>query len=99
MPKRKAQMLTISRLALLLAIGLLLAAPAARAMDDAPTPDERTRIESALRQMGFVSWGDIESQDDGGEWEVNDARTKDGSKFDLRLSGDDLWEMARRADD
>lgn len=86
-----------SLLATALATSLLLAAPIAMA-DDRPNPEERTRIEAALRQMGFVSWDEIEREDGGRVWEVDDARMPDGSKFDLRLAAIDLREIERKPD-
>jgi len=83
----------------LLFLGLMLAVPTAHAEDDHPTAEQRTRIEAALRQLSFVSWGEIERENDGREWEVEDARTADGRKFDVRLSADDLSELSRRVDD
>lgn len=86
-----------SLLATALATSLLVAAPIAMA-DDRPNPEERTRIEAALRQMGFVSWSEIEREDGGRVWEVDDARMPDGSKFDLRLAANDLREIERKPD-
>jgi hypothetical protein len=42
--------------------------------DRAPTPEESSRIEQALRGLGFVSWKKIELDD--GHWEIDDARTQ-----------------------
>lgn len=86
--------------AAVLAIGgsLLLSAPAAQA-GDAPTPEQRQRIESVLRQMGFTSWGDIEREDDGRKWEIDVARGADGRKYDLELAADDLREIRRKLDE
>ncbi|SIQ34990.1 Peptidase propeptide and YPEB domain-containing protein [Rhizobium sp. RU20A] len=63
---------------------LMVCAPltAARADRD-PTPDERGRIESVLKTAGYVSWGDMEWDDD--RWEIDDARDAAGKKFDLKL--------------
>ncbi|ROQ01623.1 YpeB-like protein with putative protease inhibitory function [Stella humosa] len=66
---------------------------------DDPSPEQRTRIEAVLQQMGFTSWGDIEREDDGRVWEVDDARGADGRKYDLKLSGTDLRELSRKLDD
>ena len=64
---------------------------------DAPTPAEQARIEAALRERGFVRWKEIEREDDGQTWEVDDAYTADGQRFDLRLSADTLREILRHA--
>lgn len=78
----------------------MVATPIAAAQaDDDPTPQERTQIEAALRQMGFTSWDDIEREDDGRVWEVDDARGADGHKYDLKLSVGDLREISRKRDD
>lgn len=68
-----------------LASGWILAAtlvvvPAAAPLadDDRPSPEERARIETTLRGMGFVRWGEIEREDGGRAWEVDDARAADG---------------------
>ena len=83
--------------ALLAATALPLAAPALAG--DNPTAEERPRIEAALRQLGFVSWDDIEKEDNGRVWEVDDAKLADGTKFDVKLSADDLREISRKRDD
>ena len=80
----------------LLAFGLFVPAPARAA--DAPTPEERARIEAALRTLGFERWGSIEREDDGREWEVDDAHMADGREFDVRLAADDLRELSRKPD-
>ena len=74
-------------------------AVAPRADDDRPSPGERARIEAALRGLGFVRWGEIEREDGGRAWEVDDARTAEGRQYDLRLAADDLRELWRREDD
>jgi len=80
-----------------LATSLLAGAPAAHA-DDRPSPEERSRIEASLRQLGFVSWGDIEREDGGRRWEVDDARMPDGTKYDLELASDDLRVIKQERD-
>lgn len=67
--------------------------------DDRPSPEERTRIEMQLRERGFQTWGEIERENAGREWEVEDARHADGRKYDLRLATEDLRELSRRLDD
>jgi hypothetical protein len=54
-----------------------------------PTADERTRIEQTLRSNGFVSWDDIELDEN--VWEVDDAMRTANSEgrresCDLELS-------------
>lgn len=64
-------------------IALLIAAPALA--DRMPTETERTAIEQTLRKAGFVSWEEIELDDDGPRWEVDDARAHDGRRYDLKI--------------
>jgi Peptidase propeptide and YPEB domain len=64
--------------------------------DRAPSPEERARIESVLREQGFKSWGEIELDDN--VWEVDDAVTADGSKYDLKLNSNDLSVIKREQD-
>lgn len=71
---------TLSAAALVLVAGM-----PAWADDRPPTPAEQAQIERVLRNNGFVSWEKIEFETDDGLWEVDDARTKDGREFDLKL--------------
>lgn len=48
--------------------------------------------------MGFERWNGIERENDGREWEVDDARLADGRHFDVRLAADDLRELSRYPD-
>lgn len=52
--------------------------------DRPPTLEERGRIESALKEAGFVGWDGIEFDD--GVWEVDDAIHSDGRECDLHLA-------------
>lgn len=79
----------------LLAAGLT--ASPALAEDRDPTPEERTKIEAALKAEGFASWGDIELDDDR-VWEVDDARHSDGKEYDLDLDPQSLA-IVKRDDD
>lgn len=92
---RPRRMATLS--ASLLLAGLL-AMPLAAHADEDPTPEERTRIEAALRDLGFVSWEEIEREDDDRVWEVDDARLPDGTEYDLKLAADDLRVIERERD-
>jgi Peptidase propeptide and YPEB domain len=75
-------------------LGLVLAAgivsPGQVFADRAPTPEERSRIETMLRNEGFTRWGKIELDDDDDVWEVDDAYASDGRKYDLQLHPDTL---------
>jgi hypothetical protein len=59
------------------------------ANDRPPTVDEQAKLESALKEAGFVSWQKIELED-GKKWEVDDARHSDGKSYDLDLSLDPI---------
>lgn len=72
---------------------------APRADDDQPSPEERVRIEAALRSLGFVRWGEIERENHGRAWEIDDARNAEGRQYDLKLAAGDLRELWRREDD
>jgi hypothetical protein len=67
--------------------------------DRAPTPQERSRIESVLRNEGFTEWGAIALDDDDDVWEVEDAYASDGHRYDLMLHPDTLEIIAREPDD
>lgn len=76
-----------------------IAAPALA--DRPPTADERAAIEDVLRANGFTSWEEIELDDDGPYWEVDDARTanrRDG-KFDLKIDPQTMKIIKRERDD
>ncbi|MCA1197591.1 PepSY domain-containing protein [Sphingomonas sp. R647] len=62
---------------------VLVATPALA--DRAPTATEAAAIEKAVRAAGFVSWEEVELDDDGPYWEVDDARMADGKRYDLKL--------------
>lgn len=82
------------------ALVALLMVPAVRSRaDEHPSSEERSKIEAVLRGLGFVRWGEIEREDHGRAWEVDDARTADGKKYDVRLATEDLRELSRREDD
>ncbi|MEN0075314.1 MAG: PepSY domain-containing protein [Paracraurococcus sp.] len=70
-----------------------------RVENDAPTAAERKRIEGVLQQRGYVRWKEIEREDGGKTWEVDDAYTADGKRYDLRLSADDLREIDKHLED
>ena len=81
---------------LVLAAGMLL--PGNVLADRAPTPQERSRIETMLRNEGFTRWGKIEL-DDEDVWEVDDAHASDGRTYDLKLHPDTLAIIGREPDD
>ena len=67
--------------------------------DRAPSPEERSRIETMLRNEGFTRWGKIGLEDDDDIWEIDDAYASDGRKYDLQLEPDTLEIVAREPDD
>jgi len=79
--------------------GLLLLSPGTLHAGDRPSPDERTRIEAALKSLGFTTWGEIEKEDEGRAWEIEDARGADGREYEIKLSVRDLREISRKRDD
>jgi Peptidase propeptide and YPEB domain len=83
---------------LVLVAGMLL--PGHVLADRAPTPQERSRIETMLRDEGFTRWGRIEMDEDDDLWEVDDAHASDGRTYDLQLHPDTLSIIGREpADD
>jgi Peptidase propeptide and YPEB domain len=59
------------------------------------TLEERSRIETMLRNEGFTRWGKIGLDDEDGVWEIDDAHASDGHKYDLRLHPDTLEIITR----
>ena len=82
-------------LGLVLAVGIV--SPGQVFADRAPTPEERSSIETVLRNEGFLRWGRIELDDDD-VWEVDDAYASDGRKYDLKLDPDTLAIIEPEAD-
>ena len=78
---------------LVLAAGMLL--PGQVLADRTPNPEERSRIETMLRNEGFTRWGKIELDDDDVVWEIDDAHASDGHRYDLRLHPDTLAILTR----
>ena len=77
----------------------LVASPALA--DRPPTDAERAEIERVLRAAGYVSWEEIELDDDGPLWEVDDARTANRSegKFDVKIDPRTMRVVRRQRDD
>ena len=85
-------------------LGLVLAAagmllPGQVLADRAPNPEERSSIETMLRNEGFTRWGKIELDDDDGVWEIGDAYASDGRKYALKLHPDTLAIIQSEPDD
>jgi len=86
-----------SLLGLVLAAGIV--SPGQVLADRAPSPEERSRIETMLRGEGFTRWGKIELDDESDAWEIDDAHASDGHRYDLRLHPDTLEIITREPDD
>lgn len=71
----------------------------ALARDRAPTSDEIVALDKAMKAAGYVSWEEIELDDDGPYWDVDDARTKDGARFDLKIRPGTLEILSRDPED
>jgi hypothetical protein len=78
---------------LVLAVGTLLSVQVLA--DRVPHPEERSRIETMLRNEGYTRWGKIELDDDDEVWEVDNAYASDGHRYDLRLDPDTLRIITR----
>jgi hypothetical protein len=78
---------------LVVAVGTL--SPGQVLADRAPSPEERSRIETMLRSEGFTAWGTIALDDDDDIWEIDDAHDADGNRYDLRLHPDTLEIITR----
>ena len=61
------------------------------------TPDERAKIESALKAEGYTTWGKVEL-DDEKHWDVDDAVAADGKTYDLHLGTADLKVLKKEPD-
>jgi hypothetical protein len=72
-------------LGLVLAAGVL--APGLVFADRPPNLEERSRIETMLRNEGFSNWGKIELDDESGAWEVAGAYASDGRSYAVASSG------------
>lgn len=53
--------------------------------DQAPNPQERAAVARVLRANGFVGWEQIELNDGGPRWEIDDAVSRDGKRYDVEL--------------
>lgn len=79
------------------ATALVLATPAIAA-DRPATEAEATNIARVLNASGFVTWDDIDWDEDG-YWEVDDAERADGTQWDLRLAAETFEILRSRRDD
>jgi len=67
--------------------------------DRKPTLEERSRIETKLKDLGYTSWDEIEFDDERNVWEVDDARTADSQEYDLKLNPQTLDVISRKLED
>jgi hypothetical protein len=82
---------------LVLAAGILFCRQALADRD--PTPEERSQIETMLRNEGYTDWGTIALDDDDDIWEVDDAYASNGRKYALKLSPRTFSIILREPDD
>lgn len=66
--------------------------------DRGATATEIEKIVPMLKAAGYVSWEEIELDDDGPYFEVDDARKADGSKWDVKLSTTDFQIVREKKD-
>lgn len=68
--------------------------------DRHPNVAERKKIERALTAAGYTSWGEIDLDHEHRReiWEVEDARHRNGHKFDLELDARTLKIINRDRD-
>lgn len=67
--------------------------------DRKPTLEERSRIETKLKELGYTSWDEIEFDEERNVWEINDARVADGRDYDLKLNPQTLDVISRKLED
>lgn len=67
--------------------------------DRPPNAEELQKITAALKAAGYVSWEEIELDDDGPYWDIDDARKADGSKWDVKLRPTTLGILKAERDD
>ena len=66
---------------------------ATNAQTRAPSADERTRVEQALRKLGFKEWGKIELDDD--VWFIEEVIDAEGKEWEVELDAVDLRLMSK----
>jgi hypothetical protein len=81
---------------LVITVGILF--PGQVLADRAPTPEEQSQIETALRNEGFIGWSTIAHDDEDGVWEVDDAYGSDGLEYALKLHPDTFAIIRREPD-
>lgn len=71
---------------LCVAAALTVAATPALAVDRQPNAAETVALKQRMAALGYVSWEEVELDDDGPYWDIDDARKAGGTKFDVRLA-------------
>ena len=66
--------------------------------DRQPNSSERASLERLLREGGFVAWEEIELDSDGPVWDVDDARTRDGTRYDVKIDPNSMRIIRRQRD-
>lgn len=80
-------------------LGLLTTAFAGPALADrAPTAEEKTGIETKLKTLGYMSWGEVEFDTDTNQWDVNNAMASDHKQYDLKLNAQTLDVISKEID-
>ncbi|MEA3537920.1 MAG: PepSY domain-containing protein [Pseudomonadota bacterium] len=79
---------SIARFGTVAAVLAVLSSPALA--DRKPSASELEKLTATLRAAGYTSWEEIELDDDGPWFEVDDARKADGTRWDLKLSPSDF---------
>lgn len=69
------------------------------AKDRAPNEKEMAALSTSLKAAGFVSWEEVELDDDGPYWDIDDARTSDGARYDLKMKPGTLEIFSRDPED
>ncbi len=84
----------------LMIAAIAMALPTGHALADRqPNDEELGDLTAELEKSGYVSWEEIELDDDGPYWEVDDARRSDGSRWDLKLSVDKFTVIKKDRED
>jgi uncharacterized membrane protein YkoI len=66
--------------------------------DRLPDAQERAAIEQVLLDAGYTRWDEIELDDNGSVWDVDDAIGPDGREYDVDLDADTLEIVSERPD-
>jgi hypothetical protein len=85
-------------LGILITLGSLAAPADDTHADRKPTPQERSRAEERLRQLGYVQWVDIEIEEGNDLIEIEGALHVSGRRHDLKLRTNSLEIVSRKRD-